>query len=121
MIFSHRAVTPPLACKSLASLDIVFQISIKRLVRPAEREDCALRIEDLRVDRPIPPLFWRVSCDAAKNRGLAELGQGGDYQQSGFLCKFENCKNLQFISFQFFNCGCLHLRYSGFGNFFTHM
>ena len=80
MIFSHRAVTPPLACKSLASLDIVFQISIKRLVRPAEREDCALRIEDLRVDRPIPPPFWHESYDAAEKRGLAELGQGGASQ-----------------------------------------
>ena len=79
MIFSQRTVTQPLACKSLASLDIVFQISIKRLVRPAEREGRALLIEDLRVDRPLAPPFWRDHYDAAKNTaGLS--GQGGNCQ-----------------------------------------
>ena len=76
MIFSHRAVTPPLACHRLASLNIVFQISIKRLVRPAEREGRALLIEDLRVDRPLPPPFWHDSYDAAENTA-GQLGQGG--------------------------------------------
>ena len=79
VIFSHRTVTPPLACKSLASLDIVFQISIKQLARPAEREGLALLIEDLRVDRPLPPPLWRDSYDVAENTAGVS-GQGGACQ-----------------------------------------
>jgi hypothetical protein len=79
VIFSHRAVTPPLACHRLASLNIVFQISINRLVRPAEREGRALLIKDLRVDRPLPPPFWRDPYDAAKNTAGVS-GQGGACQ-----------------------------------------
>ncbi len=45
-------------------------------MRPAEREVRALLIEDLRVDRPLPPPFWRDSYDAAENIA-GQLGQGG--------------------------------------------
>lgn len=65
--------------ESLTSFDIVFQILINRLVRPAEREGRALRIEDLRGDWPLSPLFWRDSYDAAKNTAGVS-GQGGACQ-----------------------------------------
>ena len=65
--------------ESLTSFDIVFQILINRLVRPAEREGRELRIEDLRGDWPLSPLFWRDSFDAAKNTAGVS-GQGGACQ-----------------------------------------
>jgi hypothetical protein len=63
-----------------------FQILVKRLVLPAEGEGRALPIEDLRVDRSIPPAcqgacktFQKIKFTDNKP-GLGDLGQGGACQ-----------------------------------------
>ena len=107
VIFSHRAVTPPLAFISRTSLDIFFQILVKRLVRPAEGEGRALPIEDLRVDRSIPPAcqgacktFQKIKFTDNK-RGLGELGQGGACHYLGFHAKLKSVKIYNLFLFNF--------------------
>ena len=70
-------------------------------MRPAEREGRALLIEDLRVDRPLPPPFWRDFCDAAENAASPSWGRVVFVRNLGFHANLKIVKIYNLILFNF--------------------